>query len=150
MSVAESSVTRQELAGPTPRRWTREEYYQIYEQGIFQGQRVELIRGEILKMSPMRVPHARAVELARRAIEAAYDKGYWIRNQLPLLLSDSSEPESDLAVVIADPRDAAEDHPRSALLIVEISESTLEFDQNVKRQLYAEAGNPRVLDHQLD
>ena len=90
----------------------------------------------------MRVPHARAVGIGCRALEAAFGKLHWIRNQLPPLLPDSSEPEPDLVVVKSDPRDTAEDHPRTALAVVENSESTLEFDRAVKRQLYAEAGIP--------
>lgn len=126
-------------ADPAARRWTRDEYYLMGEAGLFEGQRVQLIYGEVLTMSPMRTPHAVALQLTYKSLLRAYGEGFCIRDQLPLYISDVSEPEPDLAVVRGDPRDYLPEHPRTALLAVEVSETTLRFDRVVKRRLYAEA-----------
>jgi Uma2 family endonuclease len=65
-----------------------------------------------------------------------------VRAQLPLALGEYSEPEPDVAVVAGGPRDYAEAHPTSALLVVEVSETTLGLDHDTKGSLYAAAGIP--------
>jgi Uma2 family endonuclease len=106
--------------------------------GIFQGQRVQLIEGSIIEMSPQEHPHGAGIDLTRAALEVAFGRGYWFRNQLPLKLSDISEPEPDLAVVAGGPRDW-KDHPTTCELLVEVSDSTLDFDLKTKAELYAKA-----------
>jgi Uma2 family endonuclease len=64
-----------------------------------------------------------------------------IRPQLPLTLADS-EPEPDLAVVPTREEDAARRHPSSALLVIEISDSSVRHDLKVKARIYAKAGIP--------
>ena len=130
-----------QILEPMTRRWTREEYNRIGDIGLFEGQRVELIEGEIIQMSPKRSPHSVATGLAFNAISAAFGPGFWIRNQEPLNLGLHSEPEPDLAVVKGTERDY-HDHPTTALLVVEVSESTLAFDRSRKASLYARAGIP--------
>jgi Uma2 family endonuclease len=129
------------LADPKTRRWTRDEYYQMADLGFFQDQRVELIEGEIIQMAPQKEVHAIAIGLGQRALESTFGIGYWVRVQLPLFLTDISEPGPDLAVVQGSPRDyLGGDHPRTALLIVEVSEANLRFDRGRKASLYAAAG----------
>lgn len=128
------------VAEPTTKRWTREEYYRLAEQGYFRGQRVELIEGEIVETPPQKNQHAVALGLGLRVLEAAFGSNAWVRPQLPLRLEES-EPEPDLAVVAGSPRDyAGKDHPTTALLVVEISDTTLSFDQRRKSIIYARAG----------
>lgn len=113
------------------------------ETGILRpNDRVELIDGEILTMAPQKSPHATAVRLAEDALRAAFGKGFEVRPQLPLALGEMSEPEPDLAVVPGAPRDYREGHPSTALLVVEVAESSLSFDYGVKKALYARAGIP--------
>lgn len=129
------------LADPQTRRWTRDEYYQMADLGFFQDQRVELIDGEIIEMAPQKELHASVIGLVQRAVEAAFGAGYWVRVQLPLFLSDISDPEPDIAVVPGGPRDyVGSDHPRTALLLIEVSEATLRFDRGRKASLYAASG----------
>lgn len=137
-----ATVTPQTAAvvDPQARRWTREEYYRMGDAGLFLNERVQLINGEIFKMAPMKERHAAGVQLTEAAIQRAFGDGYCVRPQLPLFLTDVSEPEPDVAVVPGGPRDYLEEHPRSALLVVEVSESTLAFDRGTKSRLYAEAG----------
>lgn len=121
---------------PTRRLWTREEYYRLAEQGYFDGQRVELIEGEIVVMSPQGAAHFAAVHLVADAVQEAVGRQYWVRNQGPLSLTETSEPEPDVAVVPGGPRDYRQ-HPRNALLAIEVSDSSRSYDLRRKAKLYA-------------
>ena len=125
-------------ADPQVKHWTRDEYYQMGEAGLFADQCVELIDGEILMMSPMKAAHAASVLLTSDALRKVFTAGYCVRVQLPLVLADDCEPEPNIAVVPGSPRDYTE-HPTTALLIVEVSDTTLAFDRGRKRELYAQA-----------
>jgi Uma2 family endonuclease len=126
-------------AKPRQKRWTRAEYYRMADAGLFREQRVELIEGKIFQMPPMKTPHAAGLELGEREFEAAFGAAFWVRNQLPLHFGPRSEPQPDLAVVRGGPRDFT-DHPATALLVVEISDTTLSYDRRRKGSLYAKAG----------
>ncbi|MEO8496883.1 MAG: Uma2 family endonuclease [Planctomycetota bacterium] len=126
---------------PQVKNWTRDEYYRMGDAGLFIDQRVELIDGEILMMSPMKASHATAIGLATAALSEIFGTGYWVRVQLPLAPGNESEPEPDIAVVPGSPRDYPE-HPTTALLVIEISDTTLSFDRGRKSALYAESGIP--------
>ena len=128
---------------PHPRLWTREEYYKMAETGVLRpGERVELIGGRIVEMSPQNSPHFTAIRLAEEALRSVFGPNYEVRVQGPLDLSPSSQPEPDIAVVQGSARDYAKAHPTTALLVVEVSESTLAFDRGAKASLYASAGIP--------
>jgi Uma2 family endonuclease len=128
---------------PSLHLWTREDYYKMAEAGVFRpGERVELIGGRIVEMSPQNSPHATAYLLAGDAIQTVFSTGYVVRMQLPLDLSQVSQPEPDIAVVRGSIRDYAKAHPTTAVLVVEVSESTLAFDRGEKASLYASAGVP--------
>ncbi len=132
------SASRLSNGEPRTLQWTRTEYHRLADEGFFRNQRVQLIEGSIIEMSPQKHPHAAGIDLTRAALEAAFGRGYWFRNQLPLKLSDISEPEPDLAIVRGGPRDWT-DHPTTADLVIEISDSTLKFDLKDKAALYAQA-----------
>jgi len=123
---------------PKPFRWTVREYYQMAELGFFHGKRVELIRGEIVEMSPMKSPHATSIQLAAEVLSELFKKGFVVRSQLPMSFSKEDEPEPDIAVVTGTIRDYADGHPKSAILLVEVSSSSLRFDREEKAELYAE------------
>ncbi len=124
---------------PQVKHWTRDDFYRMAEAGLLVDQRVELIEGEILTISPMNPAHAASLQLVAKALEQAFGVEHCVRVQLPLHVDDCSEPEPDLAVVPGTPRDYRS-HPRGALLVVEISDTTLGFDRSRKRELYARAG----------
>lgn len=123
---------------PKPFRWTVREYYQMAELGFFRGKRVELIRGEIVQMSPMKSPHATSIRLLETLLAKVFGEGFDVRSQLPMSLGNADEPEPDIAVVTGTIRDYADGHPKSAILLVEVSGSTLRFDREEKAELYAE------------
>lgn len=127
---------------PTTWNWTRETYHRAVEMGLFgENPRTELIRGEIYPKIPMNPPHATALGKALTALTTAFGENYNVRSQLPISLSTDGEPEPDLAVVAGEPDDYSE-HPSEdqVLLVMEISDSTLAFDQRLKSETYAEAG----------
>ncbi len=128
-----------------PRKWTREEYDRLIEQGVFQeDERLELIEGEILEMTPQNARHAGTIQLVYEALDAALAEGYCLRVQLPLALGQDSEPEPDVAVVAGRPRDYLGAHPATAALVVEVADSSLAFDRHRKLPLYARHGIPEV------
>jgi Uma2 family endonuclease len=135
------------LADIEAHRWTRREYERLAARGFFPpGKRVELIEGVIYDMSPQNSLHATAVRLANEALRVAFPPtaGFEIRSQLPLALSEDSEPEPDLAVVHGSIRDFRDDHPTTALLVVEVADSSLLHDRKRKLPLYARSGIPEA------
>jgi Uma2 family endonuclease len=113
----------------------------MIDAGIVQeGERVELIEGELLDLPVQGPLHATAIGLGRDILARAFGDGFCVRVQLPLALGDYSEPEPDLAVVLGSPRDYAAEHPASAALVVEIADTTLPYDCRQKASLYARSG----------
>jgi Uma2 family endonuclease len=122
-------------------QWSREEYDRMIAAGVFHPEaRLELIDGEIINMTPQGSFHATAVQLATDLIKDTFASEFAIRVQLPLVIDNSSEPEPDLAVVPGTPRDYKDAHPSTAVLIIEVADTTLSFDRQQKKKLYARAG----------
>ena len=130
----------QTLTAPRAHVWTRRIYAQLIALGIFDAQHVELIEGHILDMTPMGSLHATAVALTANVLEQAFGTGYFVRWQMPFGIGELSEPEPDVAVVQGNIRDHVNAHPTTAALIVEISDTSLDFDRTQKAGLYATAG----------
>jgi Uma2 family endonuclease len=122
------------------RRWTREEYFQMISFDWFQGRRVELIDGEVMEMPAQLDIHLASVTLTQDALRLALGSGYWVRVQGSLDLSPLGIPDPDIAVTLGNPRGAARTIATSALLVVEISESSLAYDRGAKASLYAAGG----------
>jgi Uma2 family endonuclease len=124
----------------TVRRWRRVEYEDLVTAGMFRGEPLELIGGQLVVAEPQGSHHASAISKVDYALRAALPPGWIVRTQMPLSLDDESEPEPDLAVVRGRPGDYRDAHPRAAALVVEVAESSLEFDRERKGSLYARAG----------
>ena len=123
------------------KHWTRLEYERLIDLGAFRpGERLELVGGALLVCEPQGSPHYTAVGLAEDALRDAFGDGWTIRAQGPIALDDDSEPEPDIAVVPGTRRDHSRSHPSHPVLIVEVAESSLEFDRGEKGSLYARAG----------
>jgi Uma2 family endonuclease len=130
----------------TVAHFTLEHYEHLAEMGAFDGEfrkRVELIRGEILEMTPINVAHSNCVTLVT---DWSYDvvprERIMVRCQNPIRLPiNNSEPEPDVAWVT---RKHYEKHPEpeDILLVIEVAESSLDFDRGDKLEVYAEAGIP--------
>jgi len=110
------------------------------EVGLFEGKHVELIEGQVIEMTPTGSLHATAVALAARRLEKAFGAGYFVRWQMPLVVTQNTELEPDLAIVRGDVRDYKDSHPTTAALIVEVAESSLLHDRTKKAEIYARAG----------
>ena len=126
-----------------PRRFTVQEYYQMAEIGLLQpDERVELIEGEIILMSPQGPQHASSNQRATRWFTQKLSVRAVVRIQLPVRLSELSEPEPDVALAVLDADEYGDHHPtpKEILFILEISFSSLELDRVYKKRLYAQAG----------
>lgn len=126
------------LTEPRSVRWTKDEYHRLAELGCFDNRRVELLDGEIFEMPVPKIPHVIALDVTTDALRTAFGSGYWVSPQAPLDLTLTSEPIPDLFVVPGKARDYTA-HPTTALLIVEVSDTTLSHDRNRKASLYAAA-----------
>ncbi len=125
-------------------RWTREEYERMAAEGLFAPDaRVELIDGIVYDMSPQKSPHTTCLHLALRILTLLFPDAY-VRVQSPLALGDDSEPEPDLTVVQGTVEDYAVKHPTTAMLVVEVADSSLAHDKNRKIPLYARSGIPEA------
>ncbi len=124
-------------------RFSRVQYERMTEAGVFGPEdRLELLDGEIIDMPPQKSRHATAVTLVAEALRTIFGPGATVRVQLPFCLDDRSEPEPDVAVVPGNPRDYRDAHPSRALLVCEVSDTTLAYDRGRKLAAYARAGIP--------
>src|SRR3954452_874470 len=126
-------------AVPRPVRWTCAEFHLFGDMGVFEGRRAMLIDGVIMEEGPMNPPHAITLELVEPTIRAAFGAGWRIRSQSPLVLGQDLDPEPDFAVIAGALRGSS-GHPTTADLVIEVADSSLDFDTNEKRLIYARAG----------
>jgi Uma2 family endonuclease len=127
------------------RLFTREEYHRMGEVGILkEADRVELIRGEILQMSPIGRRHYAFVNNLNELLVTRLGGRAIVAVQGPIALTDDTEPEPDLAVIRrrAVPYKEREAFADDAVLLIEVAESSLAYDRSTKLRLYAEAGIP--------
>ena len=123
--------------------FTVAEYERMGEAGVFhQDARLELIEGEIIEMSPISSRHAACVNFLSRFLNRTIGDIALVSIQNPIRLNDFSEPQPD--VVLLQLRDdfyrGAHPTPADVLLIIEVADTTLEYDRQVKAPLYAKAG----------
>ena len=124
----------------TLRRWKRVEYERLVDLGVFEGDPVELIGGQLIVAEPKGSPHATAVGMANDALRAVLPPGWIVRVQDPLALDDESAPEPDIALVRGSRADYRHAHPARPALAIEVAQSSLSFDRQQKGSLYARAG----------
>src|SRR3984957_5698612 len=129
----------------TKKLFTVDEYYRMAEAGILgPEERVELIDGEIIQMSPIGDRHLGCVNAAPSFFTSTFREKAVVSVQNPLQLNDYTEPEPD--VVLLKPRKDfyRGKHPdaESTLLVVEVSDTTLRYDRKIKLPRYAAAGIP--------
>lgn len=125
------------------RRFTVDEYYQMARTGILgEDDRVELIEGEIIEMVPIGTRHAACVRRLDRIFSSKIGDQVLVDTQNPLRLGQNSEPQPDL--MLLKPRDDyyASFHPRAedVLLLVEVADTSVPYDREVKVNLYAKSG----------
>lgn len=121
----------------TLRRWTRREYERLVDLGMFHGEPLELIGGQLVVAEPQGSYHSSGLGAAADALRAALPPGWLLRVRMPVALDDESEPEPDLALVSGAWTDYRATHPARPALVVEVSASSLDFDRRNKGSLYA-------------
>lgn len=126
----------------TTRRWRRAEYERLVELGMFTGERLELLQGQLVVREPQGSAHAALAAHIGAVLGAVFGSGWHARLHAPLALDPDSEPEPDVAVVAGTAREYLAAHPATAALVVEIADSSLRLDRRVKASLYARAGIP--------
>ncbi len=125
------------------KEFTVEQYHQMAAAGILtERDRVELIAGEIVQMSPIGRKHAVCVDRLTALFIMALSTKAVIRAQNPIRLSDHSEPEPDFAILCGPLGHylAAHPNPKDVIALVEVSDSTLQYDREIKAPLYAQKG----------
>lgn len=126
-----------------PERWTAEQYLRLVDDGVLgPDDKVELLEGVIVSMAPQNTPHAVGVNLVADALYRNLADRAAIRIQLTFIVGSHSVPEPDAAVVAGGARDYLASHPRTALLVVEVADSSLRQDRLTKAAMYAAAGIP--------
>ena len=129
------------------RRFTVDEYYQMARAGILtEGDRVELIDGEIVEVAPLGPRHAAGVMRLTQLFGQRFGDAALINVQNPVRLDERTEPQPDVALLRPRADFYASGHPTPAevLLIVEVAETSVEADRRIKVPLYARSGIPET------
>lgn len=128
-------------------RFTVDEYYRLTRAGILsESDRLELIEGEIIEMVPIGSRHAACVNSLNRLFFDQLEDQAVVSVQNPVRLDEYSEPQPDLALLEPHPNMYADEHPGpgEVLLVVEVAQTSQEYDRERKIPLYARAGIPEV------
>jgi Uma2 family endonuclease len=132
---------------PQRHRITVEEYYRMAEAGLFKAEdRVELIEGEIIDMSPIGIDHAYVVKRLNSIFMHSVGMKAIVSVQDPIHLNPRCEPQPDIALLRyrEDFFRLAHPIPEDIILLVEVSDTTLRYDKEIKLPLYARHGIPEV------
>ena len=121
-------------------RWTVDEFHDLASLPIFEGREMILVDGEILDLPPANHPHDMGIGSCQDALELVFSKNsYWIRIQMALPVGPRTDTTPDVAVVEG-PRLTHLSQPTTAILVVEISDTSFDYDTGDKADLYAAAG----------
>ena len=124
-----------------------DDYYRMAEAGLFsEGDRVELIEGEVVEMSPIGSRHAGCVMRSNTVLNRRFGRLAIVNVQNPIRLGDFSEPQPDLVLLKPRKDFYSTSHPTAAdvLVVIEVAETSADYDRNVKLSLYARAGIPEA------
>lgn len=136
------SMSAVRLDMPRRHRFTVEDYHELVKTGMLRvDDRIELIDGEIIHISPIGIPHAGILK-SLMAHFGELGKQVALSAQDPLLVDDHSEPQPDLVLLRPPAKQYRTRHPvpADAMLLIEVADSSWDHDRNVKRPLYAEQG----------
>jgi len=129
------------------KKFTVGQYHQMVEAGILtERDWVELLQGEIIELSPVGRQHAACVDRLTELFVLGLSARAMVRVQSPIRLGNNSEPQPDVAILQRRPDFYAEAHPQApdVLALVEVADTTVEFDRTVKVPLYAQDGIAEV------
>jgi len=136
-----------EVTAPAPRRITVDEFERMIAANVWpEDERIELIKGELIAMPPINARHAYAVDVLTQAFIRQLAGRVWVSGQNPVRLETGTRPQPD-GMLLRPPANryrAQLPEPADVLLVVEVSDTTLAYDRDVKMPLYAQAGLPEM------
>ena len=146
MAIAARETRSAEAAIAMPRyKFTSDDYELIIANGIIaEDARVELIDGEIITMSSIGANHVKVVGLLNTLLARMTGSDVIVNAQSSIRLPNDNEPEPDIALIRADYDDTMLPRPGDVLLVIEVADSSLAYDREVKLPLYAAAGIPEA------
>ena len=127
----------------TKHRFTVSDYYRMGDAGVFPpGHRVELLEGEIIDMMPIGPFHSGVVNTLADYFSTQHNGRWLVTNQNPVRLNRHSEPQPDIVLVRRVPGNYRDRHPapRDVLLLIEVADSSLDYDRGDKLAAYGKAG----------
>ena len=129
---------------PIARLFSRDEFQQMIDSGLFAGEKVELLDGAVITMSPQNTPHAATVNRLNYQLMKLCGPEVYIRVQSPVALDEHNQPEPDVVLCAPDPLDYTEAHPgpEQIFLIIEVADSSVRQDRQQKARVYASSGIP--------
>ncbi|WLT38846.1 Uma2 family endonuclease [Synechocystis sp. B12] len=124
-------------------KWTVPDYHHLVEQGLLDGKKVELLDGDLVTMAPEGPLHSYTTTTVADYLRQNLRGLALVREAHPITLSQS-EPEPDIAIVLAPQERYKERHPQAddIFWLIEIANSTQAYDLNDKKQIYAQEGIP--------
>jgi Uma2 family endonuclease len=128
------------LAPDGIRKLSRREYDKLVGLGVFEDERVELLRGMLVTMSPQGGPHSAITSWLAQRLVRLLDESFDVRTHSPYAATDDSEPEPDVSVSRRSP--GSFKHPDTALLLVEVSDASVTKDRQLKAPIYGESRVP--------
>jgi len=135
------------MLAQTQHRFSVEDYYRMAETGVLRpGKRVELLDGKIIDMSPIGPFHGGLVNRLSRLFNQLSNNRWLVSVQNPLRVDDHSEPEPDVMLLkpAADDYTSRHPQPQDVFLLIEVADSTLEYDRAEKLPVYGRAGVAEV------
>lgn len=129
------------------KKFTVDQYHQMIEMSILTDcDRVELLQGEIIEMSPVGRRHAACVDRLNELLVLCLASQAIVRVQSPIRLGDNSEPQPDVSILVRRDDFYSDEHPqpKDVFAVIEVSDTTVEFDRTVKIPLYAQNLIPEV------
>ncbi|KYC39699.1 hypothetical protein WA1_30685 [Scytonema hofmannii PCC 7110] len=127
----------------TPKRFTLTDFHRLMELGFLtEDDRVELIRGELIQMAAKGTRHSVCNTKLSKELERLLGDRAVVRVQEPIILLPNSEPEPDVAIARGQADDYLSNHPQpeDIFLVIEVADSSIDYDQSRKLELYAENG----------
>jgi Uma2 family endonuclease len=137
-----SLFSKTDIPHVQPKRFTVDDYHRLVSLGFLgEDDHIELIRGELIQMAAKGVRHEFCLRRLLRQLPKLIEDRATLQCQAPIMLSFDGEPEPDFAILRNREDDYATAHPtpEDVWLVIEIGDSSLEYDQTVKLSLYAEA-----------
>ncbi|HOY15945.1 MAG TPA: Uma2 family endonuclease [Haliscomenobacter sp.] len=127
-------------------KFSTEVYHQLGAYGLLENARIELLNGEIVEMSPINSPHSGTVNRLQKILEKILGNTHLVAIQNPIALGKYSEPQPDIAVLEWRDDFYFDQHPTPAevFFLIEVADSTLEKDREIKLPLYAQANIQEV------